>query len=114
MTEKRTIAAADFLRAIQQAEEYFDLPGVGTVKLRSLSTRDAQTAYQKYGDNRADLMAPVVSAGMIEPKLTEEQVAALYDSKAGPVTALFERIGEISAINPSEELSDLAGGGSSS
>jgi hypothetical protein len=110
---KQTVAAVDFLRAIQQAEEYFDLPGVGTVKLRSLSTKDAQSIYQQHGDNRTDLVVAVIAAGLVEPALTEEQIAALYDAKSGPVVALFERIGEISAINPTEELADLAGGGSS-
>jgi len=110
---KQTIAAADFLRAIQQAEEYFDLSGIGTVKIRSLSTQDAQEIYAKHGADRTGLVVAVVSAGLVEPALTEEQAAALYTAKSGPVVALFERIGVISALQPTEELEDLAGGGSS-
>jgi hypothetical protein len=116
MPERRTITADVFLRAIQQAEEYFDLPGVGTVKIKSLSTRDAQRIYQQHGNDRAALVVAVVSAGLVEPALTEEQVAALHDARSGPVVALFERIGRISGISETEEqaeeLADLAGGGS--
>lgn len=114
---KQTITAESFLRAIQQAEEYFELPGVGTVKIRSMSARDAQEIYQKYGNDRPALVVAVVGAGLTEPVLTAEQIGILYTSKAGPVMELFERISVISGMSSgteAEALSDLAGGGSSS
>ncbi len=117
MSDKRTIAAADFLRAIQQTEEYFELPGVGMVKLRSMSAKDAQEIYQKHESDRAALVIAVATAGLVEPALTPEQVEVLYNSKAGPVVRLFERISTISGMSQTEQeaegLADLAGGGSS-
>lgn len=107
-----TVSGAHFLAAIVREDKYYDLQGVGLVKIRGLSTKEAQDISQKYEDNRAALVVNVVAVGLTEPALTEEQVAALYDAKSGPISRLFEEISSMSAIAQTEKLQGEVGTGS--
>lgn len=105
------VSKADFFAALKREEKYYDLPGVGTVKIRGMSVAEAQRLYQAHEKSRPDLVVAVVQTCMTEPQLAEEDAQALYDAKAGPVTKLFEEIMAMSA-DPTEELAGEAGAGS--
>lgn len=106
-----TISKADFLSALVRDDRYYDLQGVGLVRIRGLSVKEAQTLYQKYEGSRADLVVNVIKTCVTEPELTEEDTQALYDAKAGPINTLFEEIMSMSA-EATEQLQGEAGAGS--
>lgn len=105
------ISKADFFAALKREEKYYDLPGVGTVKIRGMSVAEAQRLYQAHEKSRPDLVVAVVQTCMTDPELTDEDARALYDAKAGPVTKLFEEIMAMSA-EATEELQGEVGTGS--
>ena len=106
------LTAADFLRGILGEPEPYDLPGVGRVVIRPLTSLEAEKINAASGGDNHALMRASIALCLVEPKLTDEQIETLGSARAGAVTALAMRILEISGMGPQQEISDLAGGGS--
>lgn len=116
MAEKPILSASDFLAAIQRRPEVFEIEGVGAVKIQPLTVSEAVSITDKYSTNVKEGIFEMIGLGLVEPKLTEEQIAQLQNAAPGPVMALFERIAALSATATSGEAAEraenLAGGGS--
>lgn len=76
----------------------------GTVRIRALSLeardriREACTAGREFDQVRFDTL--ILVEGLVEPRLTEEQVRALRTKAVGPQQAIINRIQDLSGITP--------------
>ena len=107
------IDAQAFLAAIQGKTQDYELDGVGTVAIRSLTTPEAEelTALQAQGTSAMLFMA--IEKGLVDPALTPEQQQQLHAALPGPVMKLAAAIMQLSGM--ADKLNDLegeAGGGS--
>ncbi|NJN84429.1 MAG: hypothetical protein HC802_20565 [Caldilineaceae bacterium] len=100
------ISVDDFLAGILGEEELYDLAGVGVVRIRSLTSAEVERMPEASGENSHRFMRAVIGAGLVEPKLTAEQVGQLENGKAGTVTTLATRILEISGRSNSQEVAE--------
>lgn len=111
-----TVGKIDFFGAIKREDSYYELQGVGLVRIRGLSMEEAQSLYQKYENNRPQLVANTIRLGLTEPQLDDDDIRNLLDAKAGPIATLFEEImsrsAEVTEKSPEafEELQGEAGG----
>lgn len=77
--------------------EQFDIPGVGTVVIRGLTRNEALQV--RDAETTADKDNTLISHGLVEPKMSVDDVAAWADNEsAGVMAALSERIGELSGM----------------
>jgi len=87
-------------------ESAVDLPGVGIVRVRGLSRAEAFRV-QKAGDPDA-MERLVVFLGLVEPRLTEDEVAAWYEAApAGEIDLLVRPIQELSGLSEGAAKSGL-------
>lgn len=93
------LSADDFLAGITGHAVDFTLEGVGTVRLRGLTALEmSEFANMETKDMAAQVAATnrLVAYGLVEPKLSAEQVDALSKAQALFVKALSDRIQELS------------------
>jgi hypothetical protein len=81
-------------------EDTVTLPsGQGEVRVRGLSRNEA-VALQKLGEDATALEVRACSLGMLDPTLTEEEVAAWREvAVAADVSAVAQRISELSNLD---------------
>lgn len=98
------ITKDDFLTALAIVEEDFTLPGeLGTVRIKPLSLAD-RAAIQKQNtgkDGQLDILemqTAALLAGLIEPKLTQDDMVALRAGRPALVDAITLRIMETSGM----------------
>lgn len=108
----KTTNAVDFLAAIAGETELFEVGGV-TVELRSLTFAEVQGLSTKHKDDSTELAFQALVLGLVEPKLSESELATVRTGKPGPLMKIAQRVMEISGMVESEDGSPLAGGGSS-
>lgn len=79
-------------------EDVVEVPSLGgAVRVRGLSRKEFLRLNE--GDDGFDFEDRAMSAGMIEPKLTIEEVSALRDISPGmELQAVFMRINELSGV----------------
>ncbi|MEU5721572.1 hypothetical protein ABZ783_07095 [Micromonospora sp. NPDC047738] len=76
------------------------LPDGSTVAIRAL-TRDEVLEAQESGRSLADRDNFIISRGMTDPKLTEEEVAAwAAEADAGDLTSVSDGIAVLSGLKP--------------
>ena len=112
-SKKSYISADDFLSGVTGEELDFDVPGLGMVKIRSLTTREVGKINREADGDPGKMMAMAVRDGLVEPQLSGDVLAVLNDAKPGPIADISRRIIELSGMSEeAEALEDLAGGGS--
>lgn len=104
------LSAEDFLAGILGQEEDFSVPGLGTVRIRPLTTVEAGKvfAYAESGQR----IAAAVGLALVEPKLTEEEAQQLLHAAAGKMAPLVQRVLALAGMVGDEEAESLAGAGS--
>jgi predicted Zn-dependent peptidase len=107
------LSKADFLAAITAEPEDLAVPGVGTVRVRGLTTYEANSLYARYEKDNAELLVRALLAGLVEPAFTEDDLPALRNAAAGKLAPVAQRIMDLSAMSKSEDALGEAGGGSS-
>lgn len=111
------VSRDDFLKALTITEEDFEVPGLGTVRIKPLSLSD-RAAIQKANtgkDGQLDVLemqTAALIAGMVEPKLTGDDVTALRAGRPGVIDAITLRVMETSGMEPSETFEKKVGSGS--
>ncbi len=103
--DKATMLASDV-----DAED-LDVPGLGLVRVKGLTRAETieTTKFEGAAWERA-----IIVRGLVEPRLTDDEVETFQDSKrSGVVTAIFNRIIHLSAVGRDATKSDPAedGGG---
>jgi hypothetical protein len=95
--DEQDIKAALF--TVSLPVEDYELPDVGTIKIRGLSRREAVRL-----DNAPDAAARdviIFRAGIVEPALTENEIRRMMDARpAGELEDLSRRIAELSRLLP--------------
>lgn len=87
------------------------LPDGSTVAIRAL-TRDEVLAMQESDRSLAGRDNFIISTGMTEPKLSEDDVAAwAAEADAGDLTAVSDAIAELSGLKQGAGKSRVAGAG---
>jgi len=78
-------------------EDVVEIPGLGSVRVRGLSRKEFLRLNE--GDDGFDFEDRAMSAGMLEPKLTIEEVSQLRDLSPGmELQAVFMKINELSGV----------------
>jgi len=107
------LSAADFLAGVQGQAVDYEVEGVGVVKLKGLTTAQAKTLYAKHSGDEIGLMLGAVGMGLVDPRLSEEQIEQLGDASVGRISGIAQRVLQLSGMADKPALENLAGGGSS-
>lgn len=111
MSTKTVSSAVDFLAGVAGETELFEVGGL-VVKIRSLTFAEVQAISTAYSGNNFEMTFQAVKAGLVEPKLSDEQIEQLRSAKPGAITAISNRVMAISGL--SGDSGPLAPGGGSS
>jgi hypothetical protein len=110
---KARVSAQQFLAALQGETVEYELDGVGTVLIRSMTTPEAELFATNDKEGNASKMFKAVELCLVEPALTLEEWAQLATAKPGPIMDLAKRIMELSGMaTKANDLEGEAGGGS--
>lgn len=109
------VSRDDFLRALAINEEEFKIDGLGTVRYRPVSLDERQSIMDRYQDksgkvNTSGMMASVIVAGLIEPKLTSADIDAIRKGKPAIIDELAKAIAGMSGM--ADDFEGEAGTGS--
>lgn len=88
----------DFFTGITGGEDDLELPGLGSVRVRSLEALEVQQIRQQAGDNDMEMSFLSIVAAMVEPKLDREHIEKLHRAKPGVIALLTRRIMELSGM----------------
>jgi hypothetical protein len=90
----------------------YEIPGVGTIKVRSLTRGQALEVVGKELD-KAEAERYLLSRGLAEPELTEDDVRVWQDnSPAGEIQEIAKLITELSGLSDGAPKSGVQGAGS--
>lgn len=112
MANKAILSADAFLAGIAGETVQHTIPGVGAVKIRSLTAAEVNRLNDRHAGNNIAMMIDGVALGLVDPALDEDQVARLNDAKPGHLVSLWQRISLLSGLGDGEMLAGEAGGGS--
>lgn len=103
---------ADFLKAICGKAVGFEIPEVGTVQVKGLTVSQVQEISEVAEKNPYQSAVLTIVLGMVDPQLDKADVETLFAGDAGILTAIAERIAELSGMKGgSEDESPLGGNG---
>lgn len=113
MGKKTTVERSEFLSALQQYEgktETHDIPELGvTFKLRALSKRDQMEIRKAAAGPDGQLADPeameahLFLAGVVEPKLEDEDLELLFSVDAGIFDRIVAHITQLSGLVMDQE-----------
>lgn len=85
-----------FLSGLCADVEEMEVEGVGTIKIRGLTAKEARriSTYSEKDDYKGTLMTLVY--GIVEPQLSEEDLEILGDASIKKLFPIAERIAELS------------------
>lgn len=89
-----------------------EIEGVGTLTVRGLSRFEFMLGGKKFGDDTVKQEAWILSIAVLEPKLSEADVAA-WQKSSGPmeIEKVARKINELSGIGKDAAKSDVPGDG---
>jgi hypothetical protein len=92
-------------------EKTIEIPGVGEVTVRGLS-RGEVLLLQKTSNNPTQLEQKIIAVGMVEPKLSEKDVATWQKAAtSGEIDRVVDVINELSGLGQGATKSDVPGDG---
>lgn len=92
--DKNLLLSQDSLKA-----QDVELPGVGIVKVRGLRTDELRQATNPDMDDD-ELSVHIVSAGLVEPEMTPEEVAQWKSlAPAGHFLGVYNKVAELSGLD---------------
>ena len=102
--------ADDFLDGIAGEAVDMEIPGLGTVKIRSLEYMDLQRINKMARGDEMEAGFQIAIVGLVEPQLNTEQIERLKKSKPGVIAQIAKRVSELSGIR--DDIENLVGSGS--
>lgn len=110
------LSKADFLAGITCQPVDFEVPNLGWVKLRSLTTLESGEMNKRYGGDGIAMMLFATQVGLIEPAFDASELEQLGQARPGVIQAISDRILELSGITDDkatqEDLEKKVGSGS--
>lgn len=102
--EKKSMSRDEFFSAVRPKSENFDLAGFGTVVIQPITLKDREEirsgSINHAGKvDEAAWMSLTILKGLVDPKLTPQDVAQIQQSSFGHLRSLSERIWVISGID---------------
>lgn len=91
----------EFFHGVETDEEDYEIPGVGTIRLRGMEVKTGLEAMGS-GDDAGTRFQKVILAGVINPKLTVADLAVITDGKIGVIQDIAMAIMKLSGIEVSE------------
>jgi hypothetical protein len=110
LSKQSYLSIDDFFSGITGSAEDLALPGLGTVRVRSLEAIEVQQIRAQAGDNEMEMSFLSIIFGMVEPALSREHLEQLHRAKPGIVATITRRIMELSGMV--EDSEKKAGSGS--
>lgn len=92
------LSTDDFLIGIQGGETDVELDGLGTVRIRSLTTVEVQGMNTSAKGDEMHLSILAILTAMVQPRLTQEHLTMLETAKPGIVAILARRVMELSGM----------------
>lgn len=105
------LSAEDFLAGIQCTPIDFEVPGLGVVKVRSLSSTELNQLGRKHQEDGFAMTMACIRIGLVLPVLSEDQFQQLYDGSAKYALLIGTRIMEISGAGDQVQLEKKVGSG---
>lgn len=99
----------ELLAKLRRREKPFDLPGGGSIRIQGLSVDDF-SAVRSMGEEDTEssaLFKRVCLLGIVEPKLSADDLEALGESDLGAVTAIANEIMRLSGMLDTGEAEDF-------
>lgn len=110
---KSYLSKEAFLAGILGTAVDFDVEGLGTIKIRPLTTVESNTLGKENRGDGIGMMLVSVRTCLVEPALTDSDLEALGKGMPGIITTIGEKILEISGLTEKvEELEKKVGSGS--
>lgn len=103
------VSIEDLTAVRNDNEEDYELPGVGTIRIRGLSRGEFLTAQKRFGDDMAKQEQFVLSRCVIKPEGVTEAVVARWQkgSHIGEINKLAMYINNMSGIGKGADKSDV-------
>ena len=108
---KTYLSGDDFIRAISLEPVDFDVPGLGLVQVRGLTTAEYFDVRENY-TNSGEQMVRAVHFGLVNPKLNDEQLLVLGNASPTYISMIAARVLALSGRGDSAATEGEAGGGS--
>ena len=90
------ISKKDFLHALSVTEQDFDVPGLGSVRIRALTLAERGVMQKKYikgeGVDNMGMQTELLLKGLVSPRLSEKDVAAIKAGLPGLVDMITLKI----------------------
>ena len=106
------INKSDFLAALAGIPVDYELPGVGTIKVRGLTLLESNELQRKHNNDGLAVMCEAITLCVVEPKLDAADVAVIQRSQQRLVLELGHKIQVLSGMVQDEDLQKKAGNGS--
>lgn len=110
MSAKTVVSAVDFLAGVVGEPELFEVEGL-VVKIRSLTYAEVARINKEFDGNNFEMTFQSAKLGLVEPKLTDEQLEQLRSARPGPITAIAKRVLTISGLGGESDGPLAPGGG---
>lgn len=111
LSAKSYLSEADFTDGVLLRPVDFEVPGLGWVQVRGLSSIEIDDMTTKYKDKPILMAVEAVVLGLVTPKLSPAGVEALRNGRSDAVEAMSMRILELSGQGDKKTLDPLAGNG---
>ena len=108
---KTYLSEADWINGILLRPVDFEVPDLGWVQVRGLSSLELDDLRTNFRDKPILMMLGAVEKCLVQPKLSPEGVKAMHNGSPGPVEAISARILELSGQGKRDEQDPLVGDG---
>lgn len=109
---KTYLSTADFLNGITLEPVDVEVKGLGTVQVRGLTAMEMARITDRAKGDSAEVMVLAAYYGLVQPRLTEDDLPALRGAAALRFAPIMQRIMELSGQGDAEKTEGEVGGGS--
>lgn len=88
----KILSAEEFLEAIKIRPEPFNVPGLGAVEVQSLTFDQMAYLRQTHPNDPGEQVIYAVANGMVSPKLSEEEVKVMRQSRPAAIAAISTKV----------------------
>lgn len=102
----KALSKQEFLNAIALRSQPLEIPGIGTVEVRGLSTLESDEIKKTQNGDGIAIMLKTAQLGLIEPKFSADEIELLGQASPGTIQIISEKIMRLSGIMEDQEGSD--------
>lgn len=106
---KTYLSEADFINGVLLRPVDFDVPDLGLVEVRGMSSLELDDLQTKYKDKPVLMMLGAVETCLVTPKLSRVGIEAMHAGNPAPIVAISTRILELSGQGKKDEQDPTLG-----